>query len=176
MKAKSATYFHRVKFRNKIERNVVMQVGSTGRAAESLVQADLEFRGYVVWVTSEIKTTIDLIAQDDIGGLTRVQVKSFVSDDESHDVDIRRSHAKIRHYDSSDFDVLAIVDINTRKIAYLNMAELELRGVKRSVRLWRKAKSDYSAKIRCKPPLFYEDHHSFENAKGKRALESEAVS
>lgn len=141
-----------------------MEISATGKAAESLVKADLEMEGYVVWITTESKTTIDLIAQDSEGHLVRVQVKSFTADGSSYDVDIRRPHAKKRHYSEHSYDVLAIVDVNSRNITYLNRKFLSEREVKRSVRVWRSSKREYSSKIKCKPPVFHEEHSSFKEA------------
>jgi hypothetical protein len=146
-----------------------MNKHNIGLAAESLVQFDLQRKGIIVYTTGENKTTKDLIAETPDGMLHSIQVKSYTTDDESHDVDIRRPSAKNRHYNANDFDVLALVDMNRMTIAYISLAELTERGVKRSIRVWRSAKRDYSTKTPYKKePLFYEDYQSFENAIGRR--------
>lgn len=148
---------------------------SYGRGAESLVKAHLEMRGFNIFTTSHASTTKDLIAESQAGNLYSVQVKSFNTKEESYDVDIRRPSAKNRHYGDNAYDILALVDIDTLQISFIHSNEITERGIKRSIRVWRRLKSEYATKTPYRnEPIFYEDYSSFENAIGKR-FEDEAV-
>lgn len=95
-----------------------------GIAAQLYVKADLYTLGHGTLTPDAEFDPYDL-AVDVAGRLYKLQVKSTQSNVGGRvKVDIRKPSAKGRTYDSVDYDILAVVDMTTRKIAYLSKAEL----------------------------------------------------
>lgn len=99
------------------------QMRLDGAAAELKVTANLIQRGYFPYQPVMDNTECDLVV-DANGHLYKIQVKSAYSDGEKIKVELTRSSAKNRFYSKEDFDVLAIVDSTTSKIAYLVWANI----------------------------------------------------
>lgn len=89
-----------------------------GAVAELLVTADFTRKGYSTYSPTIENTECDLVVDVD-GKLFKVQVKSGHSDGTKLQVDLRRPSAKQSQYDKDAFDILAICDLTTGKLAYL---------------------------------------------------------
>ncbi|WP_230116388.1 group I intron-associated PD-(D/E)XK endonuclease [Bacillus velezensis] len=96
------------------------QMRINGAAAELFVKGDLLMKNYVPF-EPEIDNTECDIAVIQNGNLVRIQVKSARSEDlEKVKFDLTRSSAACRFYTKDDFDVLALYDFATNKIAYID--------------------------------------------------------
>jgi hypothetical protein len=97
---------------------------SKGYAAEALVIADLISKG-IVPCKPEIPTTaFDLIAVYD-NEIRKIQIKGCTpKEDGKLLVDVRRSKAKDRSYSRESFDVLAVVNLETKEVAYIDYESL----------------------------------------------------
>lgn len=95
-----------------------------GMAGEALVVADLTLQGCNVFTpTNSHLPDYDLVVEID-GYLFKVQVRTGRSDGHKIKYDLRRSsNAKDRYEKTGNYDILACVDIDSRKIAYLNKIE-----------------------------------------------------
>ncbi|MEC3678215.1 group I intron-associated PD-(D/E)XK endonuclease [Bacillus velezensis] len=96
------------------------QMRINGAAAELFVKGDLLMKNYVPF-EPEIDNTECDIAVIQNGNLVRIQVKSARSEDlKKVKFDLTRSSASSRFYTKDDFDVLALYDFATNKIAYID--------------------------------------------------------
>lgn len=96
------------------------EITSKGYAAELLVRADLLLKGIVTHQPDIPTTEYDIVVR--IGKVFKtVQIKGSVpKSDGKMRVDVRRSKGKSRLYDSSSFDILAIVNLETKDVAYID--------------------------------------------------------
>jgi hypothetical protein len=93
---------------------------SKGYAAEALVIADLISKGIVPCKPEIPTTTFDLIAVHD-NEIRKIQIKGCTPKDGGKLlVDIRRSKARDRSYSRESFDVLAVVNLETKEVAYID--------------------------------------------------------
>ncbi|WP_077736234.1 group I intron-associated PD-(D/E)XK endonuclease [Bacillus sonorensis] len=90
-----------------------------GYAAESIVRADLANK-QIVSLSPDIPWVhYDIVA--DIGGeFAKIQVKTNMEHDGYRmKIDNRKSNGASRPYTKEDYDILAIVDLSSRRVAYL---------------------------------------------------------
>lgn len=114
---------------------------AAGTAGEHLVCADLLMLGYTAFLANQ-NCPYD-VALDVGGRLVRLQVKSTrkeraipqrVTHTDAYLFHIRRcGKGGMRTYDKSDFDIMALVALDIRKIAYIPLSE-----AKRTIHLSRK--------------------------------------
>ncbi|MFX3623096.1 MAG: group I intron-associated PD-(D/E)XK endonuclease [Ectobacillus sp.] len=98
-----------------------------GAMGETVVKLNLIEAGYVV-SQPELATTYDLIVETENGDLLKIQVKSSVpNSDGILKFDIRRSHSAGRVYKKNDFDILAVVNLTTKEVAYVPYNEIDTR-------------------------------------------------
>lgn len=90
-----------------------------GSAAEYLVASDLESKGFIVCFPTCNNPVFDLVA---VKGDTKIkiQVKSSEYEEDVMKVDVRRSRNNNRHYEEGSYDVLAVVSLDTKDVAYIN--------------------------------------------------------
>lgn len=94
-----------------------------GFASESLVKTDLLARGIDVLQPIRPDLPYDLVAIVN-SEYVRIQVKTGNrKDDHSITADVRKPpkgpHRYTCYYDESDYDIMAITDLKTRKVAYI---------------------------------------------------------
>jgi len=100
-----------------------------GRAGEYLVLAELLLKGYQAFDSGQ-GANYDLIMENKNGKLLKVQVKttetiktwksSYQKSQKSYFFHIKRSGKNgVKKYTESDFDLYALVMLDTKKIAYL---------------------------------------------------------
>jgi hypothetical protein len=102
---------------------VLPKIRINGAIAELRVTADLIAKGYMTYSPTMENTECDLVVEVE-GHLFKLQIKSAHSDGEKIKVDLKRSSAKDKFYTKEDFDILAIYDSTTGKIAYLAWSRL----------------------------------------------------
>lgn len=118
---------------------MISTIGANGTAAEYIVAADLMLKGYSPYWPSLENTECDLVVDID-GRLIRVQVKSGHSDDYCLKVDLRRPSAKSKYYEKDAFELLAICDLSSGKLAYFHWPTLP----NKSFITLRKVETNYS--------------------------------
>lgn len=102
-------------------------------ASEKLTEVDLLLKGYETFSPSAYGGDQDLLVMSN-GAAYKVQVKSGSVDGNKLRVDIRKSsNAKERHYSEDAYDVLAIVHIESRRVAYISRSDMT---AKASLNLW----------------------------------------
>jgi PD-(D/E)XK endonuclease len=94
-----------------------------GAIAEYRIVADLIKRGYTPFSPLLENTECDLVV-DVNGDLLKIQIKSSSSDGDKIKVDLTRPSSKNQYYSKEDFDILAIYDHTTEKVAYINWSDL----------------------------------------------------
>lgn len=96
-----------------------MLVTDIGYVAECLVEADLIRQGYVPFKPSLPSSEVDMIAGN-VDGFLRLQVKSGLPKENGLiEFDLRKSNRKYGGYRADSFDVLCLVDGESKEIAYL---------------------------------------------------------
>lgn len=102
---------------------IAIDAAAKGLAAEKLVEADLIIQGKEVLYPSSSISTYDLLTN--VGGnFLKLQVKSSYEDNGIITVDARRPSAKTRQYTDGDYDLLAVVDLKSRKVCYIPYDEV----------------------------------------------------
>lgn len=105
-----------------------------GVASEKLVEVDLLLKGFEVFSPSAYGGNFDLLSVKG-NDVYRIQVKSATPKDQKMDVDVRRSSVSKsgREYDQDGYDVLAIVNLVERKVAYVKRQNMTARS---SIKVW----------------------------------------
>ncbi|QDX93573.1 hypothetical protein EEL30_15485 [Brevibacillus laterosporus] len=123
-----------------------------GVAGELLVQFELAMRNISVYPAGTAFSDCDLVAEVD-GKLHKIQVKCGSNTRNSNRIETtvkRGTGVKKREYDEDAFDILAVVDLENRKVAFLPRKEL---GIKSSVTLWLEPPSPNSSRLEFKDYL-----------------------
>lgn len=94
-----------------------------GSLAEKIVEASLIYYGACPYIPSIASSETDLIAEYE-GRVYKLQVKSSFSKAGRLRVDTRRPSAKGRTYSAEAFDILAVVDLATKKVAYISRCDI----------------------------------------------------
>lgn len=98
---------------------MTLSTQAKGVASEKLVEVDLILQGFDTFQPTSQELPYDLVAQKD-NKFHRIQVKMGQKKAKNKIyVDARKGSAKVRNYSDSDYDVLAVVDLETRKVAYI---------------------------------------------------------
>lgn len=130
-----------------------------GSASESLVVADLLMQGVEVFTPVALGGNYDLVAILD-GELFTIQVKSGTPQDNYRlKADVRRSsNSKTGREYKKDYDILAVVDVDNRKVAYIPKDKMT---AKASITIY--TERDFSRKGLHKDyePMIFEDYLDF---------------
>lgn len=131
-------------------------------ASENLVAADLLMQNIMILKPiTDIIENYDLVAERN-GKLYKIQVKSGIPKRDRIIADIRRSSSikSSRYYDDDAYDVLALVDMNSKNIAYIPKSRLT---AKASANIWLCDEHCVPTKGRWKnyQPLMFKDFSSF---------------
>ena len=95
-----------------------------GYAGELLVQSNLITQGVVPFMTTLSNSEVDLIGLKDNKSY-KIQVKtSKCCENGSLKFDVRKTNRKTKDYGKDSFDILALVDIERGKVAYLKWEEI----------------------------------------------------
>lgn len=107
----------------------MLSTQAKGVASEKLVEVDLILQGFDTFQPASQELPYDLIAQKD-GKFYKIQVKMGQKKQENRIyVDARKGSAKERHYDHSDYDVLAVVDLEHKKVAYIPKNKINVTAI-----------------------------------------------
>lgn len=102
-------------------------------ASEKLVEVDLLLKGYEPFSPTAYGGDQDLLVMVN-GNPYKIQVKSGTVEDNKIRVDIRKSsNAKERHYNADAYDVLAVVHVEFRRVAYIKRSSMT---AKSSINMW----------------------------------------
>ncbi|MEC3797999.1 group I intron-associated PD-(D/E)XK endonuclease [Bacillus velezensis] len=138
--------------------NAISNRNFYGYAAENIVRADLA-KKEIVSLSPDIPWThYDMVA--DIGGsFVKIQVKTKMSHDGYRMIiDNRKSNGTSRPYTESDYDVLAIVDLENRRVAYLPYEVWQGRS---QISIMLREVVDTNGYGRGKQPLYFSDYTNF---------------
>jgi hypothetical protein len=137
--------------------NFLNEINKAGFAGEFLVQYDLIKRGIYSSQTHPL-APFDLCTH--IGGIDiRIQVKakSLDTNYEVLKIDYRKSHGE-RKYKRDDFDVLAVPDFVTNRVAYIPPS---LWLNKTQITLWLRPPKSTSGFGKNKQPIMFDDYLEF---------------
>ncbi|MED1527845.1 group I intron-associated PD-(D/E)XK endonuclease [Bacillus pumilus] len=131
-----------------------------GYAAENVVRADLAKRNIVSLSPDLPWTHYDLVA--DINGVfTRIQVKTNIKHDGYRmKIDNRKSNGVSRPYTKEDYEVLAIVDLESGGVAYL---PYEVWKGKSQINIMLREVLNMKGYGKDKQPLYFSDFIDFPN-------------
>lgn len=96
-----------------------------GYSGEYIVISDLTERGLIVSTPAvPLVAAYDAIVDDENGNFRKIQVKSGYEDDGKLSINNRKGAGSAkRHYEEGDYDILAVVNLTTRKVAYIPFEE-----------------------------------------------------
>ncbi|MFL6977087.1 group I intron-associated PD-(D/E)XK endonuclease [Bacillus inaquosorum] len=129
-----------------------------GYAAENIVRADLA-KKEIVSLSPDIPWThYDMVA-DINGSFVKIQVKTKMEHDGYRMIiDNRKSNGVSRPYTKSDYDILAIVDLESRRVAYLPYEVWQGRS---QISIMLREVVDTNGYGRGKQPLYFSDYTNF---------------
>jgi len=129
-----------------------------GYAAESVVRADLAKKGIVSLSPDIPWVHYDIVADVD-GVLTKIQVKTNMEHDGYRmKIDNRKSNGASRPYTKEDYDILAIVDLDSWQVAYLPYGVWQ---GKSQISIMLREVVDMNGYGGSKQPLYFSDYLEF---------------
>lgn len=99
---------------------IFTEANRKGYTGEFLVIADLTERGFITLTPTNPSTVYDLVVEVENGIYKSIQIKSAYEKNGKILINNRKgANANKRHYTSGDYDILAIVNLTQRKVAYI---------------------------------------------------------
>lgn len=126
-------------------------------AGEQLATMDLLTKGFMVLQPiTDIVENYDLVIET-VEGMKKVQVKTGAIKNGRMLVDVRRSSraSGSRHYEEGAYDLLAIVNLENRTVAYMRKEDMVANN---SVNIWVCPYEEVPTKGRTKPPIMFNDY------------------
>lgn len=95
-----------------------------GFSGEFLVISDLTEQGLIVLSPVMPSTSYDVVVDEGSGNFRKIQVKSCYEVDGKLSISNRKgAGSSKRHYEKGDYDILAVVNLTSRKVAYIAFDE-----------------------------------------------------
>jgi len=102
----------------------ITEANRKGFSGEFLVITDLTERGYIALLPAIQQTTYDVVVDEGSGNFRKIQVKSGYEEDGKLSINNRKGAGSVkRHYEEGDYDILAVVNLTSRKVAYIPFEE-----------------------------------------------------
>lgn len=145
-----------------------------GYAGEHLAIADLTMKFIPTSQPMLPGSPYDLIA-DVNGERCTIQVKIATHYGDKIRIDYRKSHVKSRTYTREDFDILAVVDLESRRVAYITP---DMWLGKTQITMWKNPPKTLNGFGGNRIPVMFEDHLEFPDLSviGKRSDDRKEVS